>query len=575
MVFIRPFKWQLAGLVALTGVMSVIVMVPPLLTRALINRVIGEGRHNELGTVGIFLVATAVLTAFCGTLQTLGTARIGQLFVMRVRCAVYDHMLNLGVGYFAKNPTGMLINRLMGDSSVLQQMLSASTVQIVSDFVCAAFAIVATFFINWRLAIPLFVLLFLFVANYKFKIKRMKRLAQAHRAAEDRMAGGVQNRLAANLTVKTYGGEEHENEIFDGHSTAASVLMRDRHIAGSGFHLNTAFMRDIGRVAIFFLGCALVLDGSATYGDVTALTVYAQQLLWPAVRFSELAQQLENVRISAERLFEALGESPTVTETPGARAIPSIRGDVEFQNVSFAYLPEKPVLTDFSLSVKAGQTIALVGPTGCGKTTLLALLMRLYEINGGAITVDGTPIREFTLHSLRRQFGIVLQESMLFTVSIADNVRYARPESSLDDVTAACKVAEIHDDILALPKGYDSVVGSRDVQLSVGQKQRLAIARAILANPAILVMDEATSALDTRSERAIQKAMSRFLQNRTAFIIAHRLATIRNADLIVLIDKGVIVEQGNHDTLMAIPEGRYRNLFETHSGRGVITEGEA
>jgi ATP-binding cassette subfamily B protein len=327
-------------------------------------------------------------------------------------------------------------------------------------------------------------------------------------------------------------------------------------------------------VAVFFLGCALVLNGSASYGDVTAFTAYTMQLLWPAVRFSELAQQLENVRISSERLFEALGESPTVVETPGARAIPSVRGDVEFQNVSFAYLPEKPVLAGFTLSVKAGQTIALVGPTGCGKTTLLALLMRLYDIENGAITIDGVPIREFTLHSLRRQFGIVLQESMLFTVSIADNVRYARPEASLEDVIAACKIAEIHDDILALPKGYNAVIGSRDVQLSTGQKQRLAIARAILASPAILIMDEATSALDTRSERAIQLAMSRFLQNRTAFIVAHRLATIRNADQIVLIDKGSIVELGDHDTLMAVPNGRYRNLFETYSGRGIIEEGE-
>ncbi len=572
--FIHPFRWKLLGLIGLTGVLSIVAMLPPLLTRAIINRVIEQGRHNELLVIGVLMIAAAVVASACGYLQTLGTAYIGQTFVMRVRCAVYDHMLNLGVGYFARHPTGMLINRLMGDSTVLQQMLSATTVQIVSDLVCAAFAITATLFINWRLALPLFLLLFMFVINYRLNIQRMKRLTHAHRASEDRMASGVQNRLAANLTVKTYGNETYENAIFEDHSNAAISLMRDRQIAGSNFSLNTALLRDIGRVVIFFLGCAMVLNGSASYGDVTAFTAYSVQLLWPAVRFSELAQQLENVRISAERLFETLNEAPTVVEAPTARAIPHVKGNVTFTNVSFAYIPEKPVLENFSLTVNAGETIALVGPTGCGKTTLLSLLMRLYDIDSGAITIDGTPIQDFTLLSLRRQFGIVLQESMLFTVSIADNIRYARPEASLDDVINACKIAEIHDDILALPQGYHAKIGSRDVQFSVGQKQRLAIARAVLANPAILVMDEATSALDTRSERAIQLAMNRFLHNRTAFIVAHRLTTIRNAHQIVLIDKGRIIEHGNHDTLMSIPNGRYRHLFETYSGKGIIEETE-
>lgn len=572
LTFFYPFRWKLLGLVALTGVLSIIAMLPPLLTRALINRVIEQGRHNELFVIAVLMIAAAVLSATCGYLQTLGTAYIGQTFVMRVRTAVYDHMLNLGVGYFSRHSTGMLINRLMGDSTVLQQMLSATTVQIVSDLVCAAFAITATLFINWRLALPLFLLLFLFVINYHFNIQRMKRLTQAHRAAEDRMASGVQNRLVANMTVKTYGTEDYENAVFEDHSGAAISLARDRQVAGAGFMLNMALLRDVGRVMIFFLGCAMVLNGTASYGDVTAFTAYSMQLLMPALRFSELAQQLENVRISAERLFETLGESPTVTETPGARAVGKVRGDVAFSHVDFSYVEDKPVLIDFSLTVKAGQTVALVGPTGCGKTTVLSLLMRLFDTDAGTITIDGTNVRDFTLHSLRRQFGIVLQESMLFTVSIADNIRYAHPEASLDDVIHACKIAEIHDDIMTLPNGYQSMIGSRDVQFSVGQKQRLAIARAVLANPAILIMDEATSALDTRSERAIQVAMNRFLQNRTAFIVAHRLTTIRNAHQIVLIDKGRIIELGDHDTLMSLPDGRYRHLFLTYSGKGVIEE---
>ncbi len=571
-VFIRPFRWHLIGLVGLTGILSVMAMLPPLFTRDVINRVIEGGHHDELFKLGVFLIGTAFASAACGYIQVLGTAYVGQTFVMRIRSAVYAHMLRLGMAYFGRHSTGKLINRLMGDSSALQQILSVATVQIISDLVCAAFAITATLFINWRLSIPLFVLLILFVANYHLSIGRLKRLTRAQRGAEDRVASGVQNRLAANMTVKTYGTESRENAVFRGQSAFSMELSRESQVASGAFSLNTRLLADIGRIVIYFLGCAMVLAGTASYGDVTAFSTYAMQLLWPAVRFSQLAQQLENVRISAERLFEILDEVPQIAERTDARDVGSVAGHVTFDQVQFAYLPEKPVLKGISFDVRPGETVALVGPTGCGKTTVLSLLMRLYDVNDGAVRIDGIDVRDLSFACLRRQFGIVLQESMLFTVSIADNIRYARPNATRAEVENAARVAEIHDDILKLPHGYDAVIGERDVQLSVGQKQRLAIARAVLANPAILVMDEATSALDSQSERAIQLAMERFLKNRTAFIVAHRLSTIRNAHHIVLLDAGVIAEYGTHDTLLAIPGGRYRHLYDTYAGKGIIEE---
>jgi ABC-type multidrug transport system fused ATPase/permease subunit len=318
----------------------------------------------------------------------------------------------------------------------------------------------------------------------------------------------------------------------------------------------------------------MVLNGTASYGDVTAFSAYAMQLLWPAVRFSQLAQQLENVRISADRLFEILDEAPQVSQRPDARVLERAAGQVDFENVHFAYVPDRPVLQGFDLHVRPGETVALVGPTGCGKTTVLSLLMRLFDVTSGVVRIDGRDVRDITVDSLRRQFGIVLQESMLFTVSIADNIRYARPSATRAEVEMAARVAEIYDDIVALPRGFDAVIGDRNVQLSVGQKQRLAIARAVLANPAILVMDEATSALDSQSERAIQIAMERFLKNRTAFIVAHRLSTIRNASRLILIEEGRIVEIGSHDELVVLPNGRYRHLYETYSGKGLILTDE-
>jgi ABC-type multidrug transport system fused ATPase/permease subunit len=572
MPFVRPFRMQLFGMLALTAFLSVVSMIPPLLTRSIINNVIGDRRTDMLPAIIFMFVVTAALGTGLGYFQVVGMAYIGQSFVMRVRTAVYTHMLYLSMSFFGRESTGKLVNRLMGDSSVLQQMLTVTSLQIISDLICAVFAITATFFINWRLAIPLYLLAFLFALNYKMKIDSLRHLARSQRNAEDRVASGVQNRLVANLTVKTFGTEAREGSDFHHQSALSLDLAREGQVASATFWINTWLLRDVGYVVIFFLGCAMVLNGTANYGDVTAFLSYSMLLLWPAVRFSVLAQQMQSVKISAERLFDILDEQPQIVNRPQAQVHPKIKGAVTLDHISFAYIPETKVLQEISLEVKAGETVALVGPTGCGKSTILSLLMRLYDVTEGAILIDGVDVRDFDLKSLRRHFGIVLQESLLFTVSIADNIRYARPSASRKQVEFAARIAEIHNEILELPNGYDSIVGEREVQLSVGQKQRLAIARAILADPAILIMDEATSALDTNSERAIQVAMDRFLLGRTAFIVAHRLSTIRNASKIVLLDGGRIVECGSHDELVVIPGGRYRKLYETHAGSGILAD---
>ncbi len=572
MAFARPFRLQLLGMMGLTATLALLAVVPPLILRLVINDVIGRGRVDLMPLV-IFLYAfTAVLGVGSGYLQVLAMAYIGQSFVMRVRCAVYSHMLNLSMDFFGRESTGKLVNRLMGDSGVLQQTLTVTSLQVVSDLICATFAISATLFINWRLAIPLYALVALFAVNYSSKISQLRQLARTQRSAEDRVASGVQNRLFANLTVKTYGAEEREGRLFHEQSTTSLDLAREGQVATSDFWRNTELLRDAGYIVIFFIGCGMVLDGTASYGDVTAFCSYTMLLLWPAVRFSLVAQQFQNVKISAERLFEILDEEPLVTERPDARPLPECHGVIRLEDVHFAYVPDKEVLKGISLDVAEGETVALVGTTGCGKSTILSLLMRLYDVTGGRITIDGRDVRDITLKSLRSNFGIVLQESLLFSVSIADNIRYGKPEATQRQVEFAARIAEIHKEILALPRGYDSCVGDHDVQLSVGQKQRIAIARAVLADPAILIMDEATSALDTNSERAIQTALDRFLTGRTAFIVAHRLSTIRNADKIVLLDAGHIVECGRHDDLMKIEGGRYRHLYETHSGKGTFGE---
>jgi ABC-type multidrug transport system fused ATPase/permease subunit len=270
--------------------------------------------------------------------------------------------------------------------------------------------------------------------------------------------------------------------------------------------------------------------------------------------------------------LEGFRQNPESEDRPGSRPVGRLRGAVRFNHVDFHYVEGKPVIRDFDLDVQPGQTVALIGPTGCGKSTVLNLVTRFYDVCSGSLEMDGTDIRDIKLDSLRHQFGIVLQEPLLFDVTIAENIRYGRLSASREEIVAAAKAAEIHEFVAGLPDGYDTVLGSEGIEMSLGQKQRLTIARAIAADPSILIMDEATSALDSDSEAAIQRAMDRILKGRTSFIVAHRLSTIRNADVIVLLRDGVIAERGSHEDLMAIGGGHYRELYRKFMGQGVFEE---
>ena len=571
LVFMHPYKVQLLGLFALTALLSIIAMFPPLVTRTLVDDVFTQGKRNLFFVMGALMIIIPLVSTVCGFIQSLSIAYLGQRFVFDIRCALYRHYLGLSLRFFSKHSVGKLLYRLMGDSGTVQSMLTGQSVGIISDLVVATFAIVATFALNWRLAILLVLIVVVFVVNYNVTIKPIILASRSQRSAYDRMSGGVQNRLVANMAVKTFGAEGRENETFKEQSDASLYYGKQLGIAGNTFWMNVNLIQALGRSLIYFLGCAMILNESMTYGDVTAFTSYAMQLLGPAVRFSQLVSQLQQVSIATERLFEIFDEKPEVVNDPDPVVMP-IKGQVDFKHVQFYYEEGKPVINDFSIHVEPGQTIALIGPTGCGKSTILNLLLRFYDITGGELLIDGVNIKKLDLHSFRKQFGIVLQESLLFSVSIRENIRFSRPTATDEEIEAAAKVAEIHDFIMTLEKGYDTLVGDFGVELSVGQKQRINIARAICANPAILIMDEATSSLDSDSEQAIQKAMDRVLVGRTSFVVAHRLSTIKNSDQIILLDKGVIQEQGTHDQLMAIPNGRYHDLYTKHMGKGVIEE---
>lgn len=570
--FLSPYRWVLIRLLLLTVALSIMNMCTPLISRAFIDQVVSLNRQDLIGPLSFWRIALIVLVPVIAFVQTQGITYVGQRFVFDIRNALYSRMLDMSLRFYGKHSTGLLVNRLMGDTGMVANMLSAQTIGIVSDLVCAAFAITATFALNWRMASLIMVMVAVFVLNYRLNIGKIIAISRSYRQAYDRLSGGVQNRLAAGLAVKSFGTETREQGIFQEQSEISMDLIQQAGYSSNTFWQNTMLLQNMGQAALFFAGCALILRGDMTYGDVTAFTVYAMRLLWPAVRMSELARQIQDARIAVERILELYNEKPEVTEPPNAVPAGRLRGRVDFVNVDFGYDPAKAVIRNFDLRIQPGETIALVGPTGCGKSTLLLLLMRFYDVRGGSLQLDGRDIRQFDLKSLRSQFGIVLQEPLLFNISIADNIRYARPSATLAEIEAAAKVAEIHDFIMSLPDRYRTVLGSEGLQFSVGQKQRLTIARAVLVDPAIMIMDEATSSLDSESEQAIQLAMQRVLRNRTSFIVAHRLSTIRNASRIVLMREGRIVEIGNHDELMALPDGRYRALYNRHIHQGVMED---
>lgn len=570
--FFRPYRRALIGLITLTLVLSVLVMLPPLIIRAIIDRVIGNGEHDFLPALGAALFFLPFVTTLCGILQTRGIAFIGQHFVFDLRTALYNHMLGMSMRFFGRNSTGLLVNRLMGDTGVVANMLSAQTITIAADLACSIFAITVAFALNWRLTIIIVLIISIFIINVRSRKNIMRQLSRSYRKSYDRLAGGLQNRLVAAMTVKSYGAEDREQDVFEEQLSVTIDLQQNSALTGAGFTYNATVIQHLGRAAIFFLGCAMVLRGQMTYGDVIVFTSYTMQLLNPAVRFSQIARQIQEVSVSIERIFDIFSEAPEIRDALAACRLDRSKGSIVFENVNFHYEASKPIIRDFNLEVRPGECIALIGPTGCGKSTILSLLLRFYDVTAGRVLIDGVDVRGIRVRDLRRQYGIVLQDPLLFNISLRDNIAYANPSADINAVEAAARVAEIHEFIASLPNGYNTVLGAEGVQLSVGQKQRVNIARAVLANPAILIMDEATSSLDSESERAIQLAMERVLKNRTSFIVAHRLSTIRNADRIVVIKEGLITETGGHEALMAMPDGAYRRLYLEHMNSGAIDD---
>jgi len=557
--FLRPVRGKLVLCVVLTITLTVLSLTPPVLLKFLADDIITNGQWNMLLVVIGMMMAVPVGRGLVSALTTYVVQLVGQKLIFDMRLHIYRHLQTLSMRFYNEMSTGAIMQRVMSDVNAVRSAVTKQTISLITDAAACAFALSMCFWLNWRMALLVALVLPLYVINYRYFVRRIRDANIAYRSKMDSICGTLQERLSAPAMVKSFSRERAETQRFIEDTRETYNIARGSVTYRTSFTAASKLISGIGSTMVYFLGCYMVVRGQMGYGAVIAFMSYTAALFAPAIRFSEMFNILEQVKVSLDRIGELLTVNPEIVDAPNAVAVRRFAGHVVFDNVDFGYQPNELVLHNINLDIEPGMQVALVGHTGSGKTTIANLLFRFYDVTAGRILVDGMDIRNIKLADLRRNLGVVMQDTLLFNMSIRDNIRYGRPGASDEEVIEVAKLAEIHSHIESLPEGYDTLVGPGGVKLSAGQSQRLAIARAILTDPAILVLDEATSALDTESERLIQTALKRVMAGRTSFVIAHRLSTIVNADLIVVLDKGRIIEMGRHIELLRL-KGHYREL---------------
>ncbi len=520
----------------------------------------GAGANNGLllwvclGTVVIFLVGT--LMSVVSTVITVG---LGQRMTYSLGADLFLHLQRLSLAFHNRRPVGDTISRVTGDVYCLQVLVTSVILPVMRSVV----TLVTMFVIMWSME-PTMTLLSLGVTPMLMLVIRifgrpMKDRTRERRDLEGRMMSLVQQTLTAIPVVQAYTREKYEYDRFREYADETVVAYQRSTLAGMWFKLFVGLVTAVGTAAIMWFGALYALEGRMTVGTILVFLFYLSALYEPLNSITYTASTWQGAAASTDRVMEILNTPQEVTDLPGARDV-SMQGPVRYESVSFGYEPARAVLRNVSLEAKPGEVVAVVGPTGSGKTTLVNLLIRLFDPWSGRITVNGEDIRSVRLSCLRNQIAIVLQEPFIFPLTAAENIAYGRPDATNDEIVLAAEAANADEFIRRLPQGYDTVIGERGATLSGGEKQRLSIARAFLKNARVLILDEPTSALDARTESALLGALERLMKGRTTFIIAHRLSTIRNADRIVVMSSGEIVESGTHSELMGL-EGLYASLY--------------
>jgi ATP-binding cassette subfamily B protein len=517
---------------------------------------------GALGGVVVLLIGLYVVSSIFGWLQGYVMAGVTQRTVYRLRADADGKLGRLPLRYFDSHPRGDLLSRVTNDIDNIGQSLQQSLTQLITSLLTIVGVLILMLTISPLLAVISLLAVPASLVVTVLVIRRSQNLFVAQWASTGALNGHVEEMHTGHAIVKAFGRQRQAVATFDEENQRLyQASYRAQFISGI-IQPAMNFISNLNYVAIAVIGGLRVAAGQLSLGDVVAFIQYSRQFTFPIIQTASIVNVLQSAVASAERVFELLDEAEEIPDSVQPAVLDRAAGAVAFEDVSFRYEPERPLIDDLDLRVQAGRTVAIVGPTGAGKTTLVNLLMRFYEIDAGRITVDGIDIRELARDDLRRQFGMVLQDTWLFHGTIRENIAYGRPDASEEDIQAAAEAAHVDHFVRTLPDGYDTVIDDDATNLSAGEKQLLTIARAFLADPPILILDEATSSVDTRTEVLIQRAMSSLMRGRTTFVIAHRLSTIRDADTILVMDRGHIVEQGDHEALLE-RRGFYYELYNS------------